>query len=130
MHLKIVTVDRTIVDEEIIALLTSSESGEFVILPDHAPLIALTVPAPTVITLPDKRRRVLFTDSGVLKVLDNELLFITDGAQWKDDINQAHAEAERLQAKEQLKDRTREDLALVKSALARAEAKIRTGRTT
>ena len=48
MHLKIVTVDKTIADEQIVSLQTNSPKGEFEILENHSPLIAVTVPATTI----------------------------------------------------------------------------------
>lgn len=126
MHLKIVTIDQTIFDGEITALLTRSGAGEFMILPDHAPMIALTVPTPTLVTLPGNVKKTLYTAGGVLKVLENDLLFITDQAIWQEQIDLAAARAELIQLQSDLKDPDHPDPDSVRRALAQVKARIRT----
>ena len=87
MHLKIVTVDKTIADGEIKSIKTQSPKGEFEILENHSPLIALTVPTTTVYVTNEGVRQVLFTSTGVLKVQDNVILFITDSGELKSAID-------------------------------------------
>ena len=87
MHLKIVTMEQTLWDEEILSIQAESPTGQFVILSHHAPLIAMTIPSPTVLTLADRQKKILYTGDGILRVLNNEVIFITDQAEWKEALD-------------------------------------------
>lgn len=126
MHLKIVTIDQAIFDGEITALLTRSQAGEFMILPDHAPMIALTVPTPTLITLPGNVKKTLYTAGGVLKVLENHILFISDQAIWKEQIDLPAAKAELIQLQQEMNVADHPDPDSVRRALAQVRAMIQT----
>lgn len=123
MRLKIVTAEKTIVNEEIRSMITTGEVGQFEILEHHSPLIALTVPSPTVYKDLDGKRKVLFASRGVLRVLNNEILFITDAAEPKEQIDLERATAARDRALQALKD-PRSDVGQWREALARAEGRI------
>lgn len=126
MHLKIVTVDKTIVDEQVRSLVTRSPKGEFEILPDHAPLIAMTVPSTTIYVTEAGVRTVLFTSSGVLKVQDNEILFITDAAEPQAAIDLERARCSEELALQRIENSSRANRAVHQEALARARARIKT----
>lgn len=126
MHLKIVTVDKTIADEPVRSLQTNSPSGEFEILENHSPLIALTIPATTIYTTPEGVRKVLFTSSGVLKVQDNFILFITDAAEPKAAIDLERARAAEEKALQRIANSSRAQRQTHQDALDRARARIRT----
>ncbi|PKK40421.1 ATP synthase epsilon chain [Clostridiaceae bacterium JG1575] len=126
MHLKIVTVDRVLVDEpHAERLFTKSEVGEFEILPNHAPLIVLTRPATTRYAV-GGQERILFTARGVLRVLSDEVLFIADAAERKEDIDLSRALRAKKDALEALQGASKTRAAELKEDLARALARIET----
>lgn len=131
MHFKIVTVDKTIVDTDIKSLITCSVVGEFQIMAGHTPLIAMTVPAGTVYTTMDDQEHLLFTSTGILKVLKDQLLFITDAAELPEAIDLERANAALKKAQEELKDASQADRPFLKEAIARANMriKVKQGRT-
>lgn len=129
MHLKIVTVDKTIADEQIVSLQTNSPNGEFEILEDHSPLIAVTVPATTIFVTKEGVRKVLFTSTGVLKVHNNSILFITDSAEPKSVIDLDRARCSEDLALQRIANSSRLHRKIHQEALARARARIKTKQT-
>ncbi len=127
MHLKIVTVDKTIADEQVKSIQTHSTNGEFEILEDHSPLIAMTVPSVTIFVTTAGVRKILFTSSGVLKVHNNEILFITDAAEFKEAINLDRARRAEQKALQHIENSPRAHRKIHQDALARARARIKTG---
>ncbi len=125
MHLKIVTVDKTILDTEVTSIHTRSASGEFIILDHHAPVIVMTQPGPTVILTAQNERRILFTSTGVIRVRDQEALFITDAAEWKETIDEARVRQAKAQAQAQLAEGSG-DQAHARASLLRAEGRLKT----
>ncbi len=131
MHLKIVTVDRTIVDTDVRSLITRSAVGEFQVLPGHTPLITLTVPTDTAYITREGKEQRLFTSTGILKVLHDQLLFITDAAEMPEDIDLQRAKTALAKAEEEMKDASQADRPFLKEAVARAKMriKVKEGRT-
>ncbi len=125
MHLKIVTVDRTIVDTDVRSLITRSQVGEFQIMPGHTPLISLTVPTDTAYITMDGTEHRLFTSTGLLKVLHDKLLFIADAAEKPEEIELARARTALAKAQGQLKEASPADRPYLKEAIARAKMRIR-----
>ena len=129
MHLKIVTVDKTIADVEIKSIKTQSPKGEFETLENHSPLIALTVPTTTVYVTNEGVRQVLFTSTGVLKVQDNVILFITDSGELKSAIDLERARCSEELALQRIANSSRTNRKIHQEALARARARIKTKQT-
>lgn len=128
MHLKIVTVEKVILDEAVKSIHTQSANGEFIILDRHAPVIVMTVPGPTIIITDNSERKVLFTSTGVIRVKNQEVLFITDAAEWKEKIDEHRAQ----EAKEKALKEIREGLGnkdQAKGSLARAKGRLKTLKT-
>lgn len=128
MHLKIVTVDKTIVDADIKSLIARSPVGEFQILPGHTPLITLAVPSDTVYTTMDGKDQKLFTSGGIVKVLRDNILFITDAAELPEDIDLERARRALTEASDKLKNASQADRPFLKDAIARAEVRIKVKR--
>lgn len=77
-HLKIVTAEKVLIDEDVNSFKTSGTDGQFQILTNHSPLIALTVPCQTEYLTKTGEKRTIQTSSGILKFFNNDLLLITD----------------------------------------------------
>lgn len=126
MHLKIVTVDKVLFEGEITSITTQNCDGYFEILNDHSPFITLTEPSRTRIIKEDGKEEVLFTSTGIMKVLNNDVLFITDTGEFKSDIDKARAERSKERAKERLNDRMNQiDLERAKASLRRADERLK-----
>lgn len=128
MHLKIVTVEQTIVEAEVKALFTKSPEGEFEILNGHTPFMALTVPTPTEYITLEGTRETLFTSSGILKVLNNELLFMVDAAEKPGDIDVERARRALQRAQLKLESASPANKGSYLDAIARAKARLQAAR--
>lgn len=87
MHIRIVTVDKVLYDDEIISITTQGLDGYFEILENHSPLISMTMPSRTRIIDKDGKEVLMFTSKGIMRILNNDILFITDGGELRENID-------------------------------------------
>ena len=123
-HLRIVTIDRELVDAKVRSFTTRDRNGEFQILPDHSPLIALTVPSRSVYVDEDGATHVLFTSKGVLKLNKNDLLLIVDSGELQAEIDRKRAQDSLERAEDRLKNKKNIDVPRAEDSLARAKMRI------
>lgn len=91
LHLKIVTPEKLILDEEVSQVNVSTEQGEIGILPHHANLMAKLEPGELVIKRAGKVESMAIGD-GFLQVADNTLTVMTDLATYAADIDEKAVE--------------------------------------
>ena len=126
-NLKIVTVDKELADEKVTSFKCSDIKGEFVILANHSPLIALTVPCHSQYVTVSGETKDLFTSKGLLKLSDNKLLLIVDAGEEKADIDINRAKESLKRAEERLFSKEEGiDLSRARDSKERAEARIKT----
>lgn len=123
---KIVTIDRELINVEAKSLKTKNRDGQFQILPNHSPLITLTAPARTEVIDKDDNKHVLFTSKGILKLNQNDLLMIVDTGEPKENIDVKRAEEALKRAEERLKDKKNIDVERALSSIERAKERIKT----
>ncbi len=91
LHLKIVTPEKLIFDEEVSQVNVSTEQGEIGILPNHANLMAKLEPGELVIKKNGKADSMAIGD-GFLQITDNVLTVMTDLATYATDIDEKAVE--------------------------------------
>ncbi len=91
LHLKIVTPEKLIFDEEVSQVNISTEEGEIGILPNHANLMAKLKPGELVIKKGGKAESLAVGD-GFLQIADNILTVMTDLATYATDIDERAVE--------------------------------------
>lgn len=126
LHLKIVTVEKEIFNGDIKSITTKNSDGEFQLLKDHSALITVTSPARTTIVTIDDKKVVLFTSTGILKILNNNIIMIVDNAERKEEIDEKRAQDAKLRAEDRLKNRQGIDVERALRALSRAKERLRT----
>jgi F-type H+-transporting ATPase subunit epsilon len=97
MKLQIVSLDRTIVSQDIDSLIVSADGGMMGILPDHAPLMADLKIGELYFTNDNVREEVAVM-GGVMRVKDNQVLILTPDAERAKEIDVLKAEKDRERA--------------------------------
>jgi len=129
LHLKIVTPEKLILDEEVSQVNVSTEEGEIGILPHHANLMAKLTPGELVIKRGGKVDSMAIGD-GFLQVADNTLTIMTDLATLAQDIDERAVEEARKRAEQALSqtlsdEEYAETLANLEKSLAQLRVKRR-----
>ena len=126
IHLKVITHERVIYENDIDALYVNSKDGEFGILKDHQPLIcALNIGVSRAVI--NNEEQCIATIGGILQFSNNQATILTDNAEMDCDIDVARARQakeraeQRLLAKGDKVDMVRAQIALSK-AIARIKA--------
>ena len=101
LHLKIVTPEKLIFDEEVSQVNVSTEEGEIGILPNHANLMAKLEPGELVIKKGGKVDSLAIGD-GFLQMADNNLTVMTDLATYATEIDERAVEEAKKRAEQAL----------------------------
>lgn len=107
LHLKIVTPEKLVIDEEVSGVNVSTEQGAIGILPNHVNLMAKLAPGELVIKKGGKADSMAIGD-GFLQVADNVLTVMTDLATYAQDIDERAVEEAKKRA-EQAMEQTLSD---------------------
>ncbi len=78
MHLDIITPDKTIFSGEVNLVQLPGKDGSFEILPKHAPLISVLKAGKIKIQTPDRKEQFVDVKSGVVEVLKNRILVLSE----------------------------------------------------
>ena len=125
MHLKLITHDRIVFDEDVNEIYTRGVDGEFGILENHVPIMTALEVGVTKAVQGDKIK--LFTTmGGIFQFKDNDAIILTDNAESGSDIDVARAKAAKERAEARLADKSAEiDAKTAEAALARAKARLK-----
>lgn len=129
LHLKIVTPEKLIYDEEVSQVNVSTEQGEIGILPYHANLMAKLEPGELVIKKGGKLDSMAIGD-GFLQVVDNTLTVMTDLATYAVEIDERAVEEAKKRAEVALTQTLSDEeyastLAILEKSLAQLRVKRR-----
>ena len=125
MHLKLITHDRIVFDEDVNEIYTRGVDGEFGILENHVPIMTALDVGVTKAVQGDNIK--LFTTmGGIFQFKDNDAIILTDNAESGSDIDVARAKAAKERAEARLADKSAEiDAKRAEAALARAKARLK-----
>lgn len=101
LHLKVVTPEKLLVDEEVSQVNVSTTQGQIGILPHHADLMAKLEPGEMVIKKGGKEDSLAVGD-GFLQVAQNTLTVMTDLATYAQDIDERAVEEAKKRAEQAL----------------------------
>lgn len=125
MHLKIITHEKVVFDEDVDEIYSRGVDGEFGILPNHIPVMtALDIGVTKVIQ--SGNPRYFTTMGGVFQFKDNEGILLTTTAEDGKDIDVARAKEALERAKAHLAEHNAElDIKRAEAAMARAMARLK-----
>lgn len=125
MHLKIITHERVVFDEDVDEIYTKTVDGEIGILKNHVPTMAALDIGVTK-TVKGKEVKFFTTMGGVFQFKDNEGLILTTTAESGDEIDVARAKDSLKRAQARLAEKEADiDAKRAEAAIARAMARLK-----
>lgn len=125
MHLKIITHEKVVFDENVDEIYTRGVDGEFGILKNHVPIMAALDIGVTKVKQGDNST-CYTTMGGVLQFKDDECIILTTTAECGNDIDVARAKEALKRAKARLDEHDAEiDAKRAEAAVARAMARLK-----
>lgn len=125
MHLKIITHEKVVFDEDVDSIQTRGVDGEFGILKGHIPMMAALDIGVTRITQ-GSESRCFTTMGGVFQFKDDEGIILTNTAECGDEIDVARAKEALERAQARLNEHQAEvDSKRAEAAIARAMARLK-----
>ena len=126
MHLKIITHDRIVFDEDVNEIYTKGVDGEFGILKGHIPVVsALDIGVTKVVQ--NDICKFFTTMGGIFQFKNDEATILTDTAEDGSDIDITRAKAAKERAEARLAEKNANvDVKRAEAALARALARLKT----
>lgn len=125
MHLKIITHERVVFDDDVDEIYSKGVDGEFGILKGHVPyMTALDIGITKVVK--DKEVKLFTTMGGVFQFKDEEALILTSTAECGDEIDEIRAREALERAKARLEENdARIDAKRAEAAIARAMVRLK-----
>jgi F-type H+-transporting ATPase subunit epsilon len=80
-RVQVFTGERTVLDEDVVALQARGREGHFGVLAHHAPFITVLAPGPLELRYPGGERARLALGGGVLEVSDNRVTVLADAVE-------------------------------------------------
>lgn len=125
MHLKIITHDKIIFDDDVDEIYTKTTGGEIGILNNHIPIMTTLDIGITKIKQAEKLH-FYTTMGGILQFKDNNALILTENSESEDNIDIARAESSLQRAKSRLLNKNSNiDFKRAEASLARAKARLK-----
>ncbi len=125
MHLKIITHERVVFDEDVDEVYTKTTDGEIGILKNHVPVMAALDIGVTK-AVKNNDAKYFTTMGGVFQFKNDEALILTTTAENGDEIDITRAKEALKRAKERLANKDAEiDAKRAEAALARAMARLK-----
>ncbi len=121
LRLRIVTPERTILDEQVVSLRFHGINGDYGILANHAPMMTATEPGVLSYDGEDGQRVNLVLTDGFAEVRDNVVSIICEAGENAVEVDVERARKAEQRARERLADRA----SLASEDVIRAEASLR-----
>ena len=125
MHLKIITHEKVVFDDEVDEVYAKGINGEFGVLKGHIPFMtALDIGVTKIIK--DGKPKYFSTMNGIFQFKDEEALILTQTAESGDEIDEVRAKEALDRARARLAERSAEiDAKRAEAAVARAMARLK-----
>ena len=125
MHLKIVTHEKVVYDENVEEIYSKGIDGEFGVLKNHIPFMtALDVGVTKVVK--DGEVKLFTTMGGIFQYADNEAVILTNSSESEDEIDLNRAKEAKERAEQRLHDKNENlDEHRAEAALSRALTRIK-----
>lgn len=130
MKLKVITPEKVVFDDEVLMVNIDTEKGQLGILPHHADFISKVIPGVLRIKKENQKEEVLATGEGILQMVKNNIVVLTDLAENEADISEKEAEDARKRAQDALEQKLSDEeyadtLAILERSLAKLKVKRR-----
>ena len=131
LHLEIVTPERVLVRQDIDMVEAPGTTGEFGVLPGHAAFLS-TLEHGEIRVMADGAARFIATSGGFADVLENNVVFLLDTAEFAEEVDVMRAQRAKERAEAALKELSleQEEYYALQAALMRAITRISVGSKT
>ncbi|MBL0157479.1 MAG: F0F1 ATP synthase subunit epsilon [Bryobacterales bacterium] len=125
LRLEVVTPERMLIKEQVLAVTVPGLGGELGILPEHAPLLSELGCGPLTFTLETGQKKSLSICGGYVEVLPDRVRVLATLAEFADEIDVKRAEEALKRAEERVLHPTADlDTARALNAMKRAQARV------
>ena len=125
MHLKVITHENTVFDEDVNEIYLKGIDGEFGVLEGHEPIMASLGIGITKI-VKDNDVKLFTTMGGIFQLKDGQAIILANAGEFGEDIDVAIAEQAKARAQARLAEVTAQiDAKRAEAALARAMARLK-----
>jgi len=125
IHFEIVTPEKVILKQEVLAITVPTKTGEITILPNHIPLISALQSGVIEIKTIDNKIETMAVSGGFIEVLPDKVVILADTAERADSIDEARAEEARKQAIELMEKKEEQvDFTAVQVKIAKEMARL------
>jgi len=104
---KIVTLERVVLEEDILQITVPTKEGEITVLANHIPLVASLQPGVIQIKKPSGEMEIISVSGGFIEVLKDKIVILADTAERAHEIDETRAE-EAYQRAEEIKQNARQ----------------------
>ena len=126
LHLKLVTPEKVVFEEEFDSLTMDTAMGQITILPNHAPLVS-ALAAGEIVVRKDKKESYVYVAGGFVTVeKGSKVIILADAAEHHYEIDEQRAIEAKARAEKALKESTMsaEEVAETEAALVRSIARL------
>ncbi len=125
LRLEVVTPERMLITEHVLAVTVPGLAGELGILPEHAPLLSELGCGPLVFTLETGQKKCLSISGGYVEVLPDRVRVLAQFAEFADELDVKRAQDALKRAEERMLHPTPGiDTARALNAMSRARARL------
>ena len=125
LRLEVVTPERMLIKEQVLAVTVPGLDGELGVLPEHAPLLSELGCGALTFTLESGQKKCLSICGGYLEVLPDRVRVLAQLAEFSDEIDVKRAEGALHRASERVLHPTADvDVARALNAMKRAQARL------
>lgn len=130
LHLKIITPERTLFDEQVAQVSLPTPNGEITVLPHHIPVLSLIQAGEVRIVNEKKKTIPMVISGGFIEINGDRVLLLADTAERVEelDIERAEAAQERAQQRLHEKQIDAQEYALLMAKIEKELARVRVGR--
>ena len=125
IHLKVITHEKIVFEDDIEAIYAQGSAGSFGILPNHIPFMS-TLSVDTAKIVKNGEEIVFSIIGGAFQFKNNEAIILTEAAEKGSDIDLTRAQLAKERAEAKLSSaETQRDIKMANNALARAMARLK-----
>ncbi len=125
IHLKIITPEKIVFENDVDSITAQGVNGSFGILPDHIPFMA-ALDVDTAEVLKDGNKIIFSIIGGAFQFKQNEAIILTEAAEISSDIDAQRAKLAKERAEASLSSaQTPRDVKIANAAIARAMARLK-----
>lgn len=123
LHLKVITKEKKILDDEVDAVFLPCTTGEIGVLPGHRPLIAL-LGIGILHYLKNEEKHFIGILEGIVEVINDNIFVLADDIIYKEKINEEEEKSNLSEAEESLKILSGKEQEIAKKKIKKAQTSL------